>query len=243
MSAPGALDGEAHHDEKTYAHHLRSRPCDGKPAMTGAPDRVPGLHWIDRLSMLLAAVGGAATVGLMANVVVDVIGRAIANRPLPGTVDLTASAWMPTLISLGLGLALLRAEHIRVNLLTAATRPRVQRVVEIVGMTSTLAVAVLFAFFGAESAAQATALGETTVGSPWLPVGPFRWIVVVGLAGLALQALAQLIRAATAVPFVPEDDDEVATALAAEEDVFDDLEPGLVAASPAPGSPERSPIR
>jgi TRAP-type mannitol/chloroaromatic compound transport system permease small subunit len=234
------------HDENAPA----GDPADHRPAradpvtLDAAPrDRLPGLRWIDRFSMALAVVGGIATVGLMVNVVADVAGRALANRPLPGTVDLTASVWMPTLVSLGLGYALLRAEHIRVNLLTAATGPRTQRLVEIVGMTITLAVASLFLFFGAESAADSMSLGESTVGTPWLLVGPFRLVTAIGLVGLALQSIAQLLRAATVAQFVPADDDEVAVALAPEEDVFDEVGNELARPLRATGSTERPDAR
>lgn len=187
-------------------------------------EKVAWVKWIDRFSLLLAILGGLATVGLMLNVVADVIGRFFFNRPLPGTLDLTQFAWMPTLVSLGLGYALLRGEHIRVNLLTSPTGPRTQRVIEIVGMAFTLGTTALLIWFGAEKAASAADFGEKAVGTPWLQIWPFRWVIVVGLIGLLLQALAQLLRAITVTHFVPGDADEAAAALEAEENVFEELE-------------------
>lgn len=186
-------------------------------------ERLPWLKWIDRLSLLLAVLGGIATVGLMVNVVVDVIGRFFFNRPFPGTLDLTQFAWMPILVSLGLGYALLRGEHIRVNLLTAPTRSRTQRIIEVVGMLFTLGTTAMFILYGAEKAEEAMSFGEKAVGTPWLQIWPYRWVIVVGMAGLFLQALAQMLRAITAKDFRPTDDDETAV-LEAEETVFDELE-------------------
>lgn len=189
------------------------------------PAREPGwLRLIDRISIVLAALGGVATVGLMINVVLDVIGRSILNRPLPGTLEITQFAWMPTLVSLGLGYALLRGEHIRVNLLTSPTGPQTQRVVEIIAMTFTLATVGLFIWFGSQSALHSMDIGEWAVGASWLPVAPFRWIVVIGLAGLFLQCFASLWRAITVAEFVPDDDDEAIAAIEAESPVIEQLQ-------------------
>ena len=76
------------------------------------------------------------------------LGRFFFNRPLPGTLDLTQFAWMPSAVSLGLGYALLRGEHIRVNLLTAPTGPRTQRIIEIVSMVFTLGTVAMMIWFG-----------------------------------------------------------------------------------------------
>jgi TRAP-type mannitol/chloroaromatic compound transport system permease small subunit len=186
-------------------------------------ERLGWLKWIDRFSTLLAVAGGIATMGLMLNVVVDVIGRAVFNRPLPGTLDVTQFAWMPVLVSLGLGYALLRGEHIRVNLLTAPTGPRAQRVIEIAGMVFTLATTAVLIWFGAQKASEAAAFQESAVGTPWLAIWPFRWVIVVGLAGLFLQALALFIRAIVVEEFVPSDADEVTAILEVEENVFEVL--------------------
>lgn len=191
------------------------------PAST---DRFRWLGWIDRFNTILAVLGGIATVGLMLNVVFDVVGRFFFNRPLPGTLDLTQFAWMPMLVSLGLGYALLRGEHVRVNLLTAPTGERTQRVIEVVGMVFTLATTMLFIWFGTEKAIDAAGFGEKAVGTPWLEIWPFRWVLVLGMIGLFLQAAAQLVRAVTVERFVAADEDEVAVALESEKTVFSELD-------------------
>ena len=161
-------------------------------SMDEQADRFRWLMWVDRLSVGLAIVGGVATIAMMLNVVVDVIGRSVFSRPLAGTLELTQFAWMPILVSLGLGYALLQGEHIRVNLLTAPTKSRTQRVIEIVGMTFTLCIAALLAWYGGVKAAGAMSIGERAVGVSWLDIWPFRWVIVVGMVGLFLQASAQL---------------------------------------------------
>ncbi len=192
-------------------------------------ERLPWLKWIDRFNTLLAVLGGIATVGLMINIVLDVLGRFFFNRPLPGTLDLTQFAWMPSLVSLGLGYALLRGEHIRVNLLTAPTGERTQRIIEIVSMVFTLGTVALFIWFGSEKAVEAMNFGEKAVGTPWLEIWPYRWIIVVGMLGLLLQAIAVLLRAITVEKFIPVDEDEAAAAIEAEVTVFDGLKDEAIA--------------
>jgi TRAP-type mannitol/chloroaromatic compound transport system permease small subunit len=198
-------------------------------AVNRAPEGASWLRQIDRLSTLLAALGGIATIGLMINVVLDVAVRFFANRPLAGTLDLTQFAWMPSLVVLGLGYALLRGEHIRVNLLTAPTGPRTQRVIEVVGMVFTLVTTGLLIWFSTEKSMKTTNFGETAVGTPWLAIWPFRWVLVIGLVGLLLQSFAALFRAIKVKEFVPTDENEAAAALEAEATVLDETADAKIA--------------
>lgn len=193
-------------------------------AVADSDERLPWLKWIDRFSTLLAALGGIATAGLMLNVVFDVLSRAAFNRPLQGTLDLTQFAWMPTAVSLGLGYALLRGEHVRVNLLTGPTGPRTQRIIEIASMIFTLFTLALMIWFSVEKAQAAMGFDERAVGTPWLDIWPFRWVIIVGMLGLFLQSVASLLRAIAVAEFRPSDADEAVAALEAEETVFDELE-------------------
>jgi TRAP-type C4-dicarboxylate transport system permease small subunit len=170
-------------------------------------DRFRWLGWIDRINAVLAILGGVAALALMVNVVLDVLGRILFHHPIPPTLDLTQFAWMPTTIALGLGYALHRGEHIRVNLLTSPTGPRTQRVIEVVSMAFTLATVAPLAWYTATRAQASMELGEAAVGTQWMLLWPFRWIVVIGLLGLFLQTLAQLVRACTVTHFDPGDDD------------------------------------
>lgn len=173
--------------------------------------RLSWLKWIDRVSTVAAALAGIATLGMMGNVIIDVIGRYAFKQPLPGTLDLVTFAWMPSLVSLGLGFALLRGEMVRVSLLTAPASPRTQRIIEILGMTLMLFTVGFLLWYGFEKAVESTEMEETAVGTPWLPIWVFRWAVIAGLAVLVLQSAAQLLRAATVKVFVPDDADELET--------------------------------
>lgn len=195
---------------------LPSRRSEARSHEPDASRSAKEPRWLkvaDLFSLSLALLGGVAAAVLAINVILDVVGRSFFAKPLPGTLDLTTYAWMPTLVSLGLGYALLRGEHIRVSLLTAAASPRVQRAIEIVGMAFITAVAVALAYYGAQKAINAGSYGESAVGTPWLTIWPFRWVVVVGLAGLALQGLAQFVRVVRMKDFNPDAFDQELEAL------------------------------
>lgn len=164
------------------------------------------LRIIDRISISLAIVAGVGCLGMMLNIVADVIARA-ASRPLSGTVDLTQFAWMPVIVSLGLGYALLLGQHIRVTLLSGSASLGAQRIVEIVGLTVTLVTAAALAWYSMERALMATGIAEMPPSTPWLPIWAFRWVLVLGAVGFAMQAAAQLIRAITIPVFDPERDE------------------------------------
>lgn len=164
------------------------------------PKDGPGLRWIDRFNVALAVAGGVACLAMVVNIVADVLGREV-FRPLPGTVDVTQFAWMPALVSLGLGYALQVDQHIRISLVTGSAGYRVQRVVEVMGMAVTLGTVAAFTWFGFDRAMISTEQGEFTSSTPWLPVWLFRWVLVVGLVGFALQAFAQIVRAMTSPVF------------------------------------------
>lgn len=167
---------------------------------------VRGLGWITRFNTLLGLLGGLVVLLMMGHIVVDVIARAFFNAFLPDTLAIVQYVWMPSLVALGLGYALVRGEHLRVDLLTSPTGPRLQRIIEIVGMVSILVMAGALVWFGVESAQIAQQRGERAVGAHWVPIWPYRWVVLIGLASLALQAVAQLVHAIAAKNFVPTDE-------------------------------------
>jgi TRAP-type C4-dicarboxylate transport system permease small subunit len=160
---------------------------------------------------------------MMCTILVDIIRRNVFDRPVPGTLDLIQFAYMPTLISLGLGYALLRNEHIRVTLLTAPTGPRTQRFIEVLGMVLTIGAMGALIWLGARRAQAAQQIDEHSIGVEWLAIWPYRWVAVVGMIVLGLQAIAQLVRAFVALELIPTDDDEMA-ALVDEEPLLADVD-------------------
>lgn len=194
------------------------------------PRWLKALKVADLLSIASAVVGGVVLLAMMCTVIADVTRRTLANNPVDGTLDLTQFAYMPTVISLGLGYALLRNEHIRVNLLTGPAGPRTQRVLEVVAMAFTLGTVAVLMQYGAQKAQMAQQFDESSVGVDWLSIWPYRWVVVVGMAVLAFQAIARLLRAVASPEFIPFDDADVAASIEDEEPLLDDID-GKIAVS------------
>lgn len=106
---------------------------------------------------------------------------------------------LAALILLGMSYALQRGDNVRVDLFYARYTPRTKRVVNIASALLTLLVAIFFIKLSWAYVGQSWSIGEKSAdpgGIPW------RWLlkalIPTGFALLALQALAELIRATTA---------------------------------------------
>ncbi|WP_211299393.1 TRAP transporter small permease subunit [Pukyongiella litopenaei] len=60
----------------------------GLPAWPGSPL----IRWLNRATLALAAVGGVGTLGIMAIINADVIGRGVFHTPVPATAEIVSAA-------------------------------------------------------------------------------------------------------------------------------------------------------
>jgi TRAP-type C4-dicarboxylate transport system permease small subunit len=153
------------------------------------------MRWIDALSKAAAVIAAVIAAAMALHIVVDAISRSMFNNPLSGTLEITQYLTMPAVISLSLGYAMLRGEHIRVDLLTAGAGARTRQVVEVSAMFLALVVMGLVAWAGIDRANASFGLLEHSAGSDWVPIWPGRSLVAIGLVVLVLQIFAQLVRA------------------------------------------------
>lgn len=152
------------------------------------------LSCIDALTRGAAAIA-ALLAGMMAlHIVVDALARSLGN-PFQGTLEFTQYLWMPAVVSLSLGYAMYRGEHIRVDLLTSSAGTRTRQAVEILGMSLSLAVLAVVAWAGVDRANESVRIFELAPGSDWIAIWLGRVLVAVGLVVLVLQVVAQLVRA------------------------------------------------
>jgi TRAP-type C4-dicarboxylate transport system permease small subunit len=166
-----------------------------------------GLAAIDAVSKFAAVISGGVVLLMAVQVTVDVVMRAMSNRPLPGTLDIISLVYMPILITLSLGYAERAREHITVSLLPDSMGPAWRRRQElVVGVASAVAVWLLL-YYGYFRAIQALEIRETSIGSIDVPVWPSTIVMTVGLAIFLLQVSATVFRAAT----VPLDENEKVT--------------------------------
>lgn len=96
-------------------------PGDGRPsplARTLAGDAPEGRRALPLLRLALAAVAAALLIALMGVTVVDVVGRDLLSRPLPGATEIT-ELLLAAVIFTGLPAVCLDDGHVTVDLLTA----------------------------------------------------------------------------------------------------------------------------
>jgi TRAP-type C4-dicarboxylate transport system permease small subunit len=153
------------------------------------------LSWPSRILWAVAA----ATVLIMAiHVLADVIARNVTHRPLPATLEITSTWWMPLIIFAGLGAAQLTNEHIRVTLFLDGLRGGTRRVAEIVALLTALLVIGIATGFAFEGAIESTRIQEALLSVIAVPVWPIKWVAAIGLAVFMLQLVVSLIETITA---------------------------------------------
>ncbi|MEW5421059.1 TRAP transporter small permease subunit [Amorphus sp. 3PC139-8] len=152
------------------------------------------LRLIDRLSAVFAYGAAAAVILLATSVFIDVVGRTLFSSPLTGTLEMTAYWWMPMLTLLAFGYTEQRQEHIKVTILLDALPLRMRQIVE--GTFGLVATALVMAltYYAAVDALESAQVGQTTASSPPIAIWPFKFVAVVGLAMLSLQAAATAFR-------------------------------------------------
>lgn len=133
-----------------------------------APIRqTPAGLWKKALSALLAL----AMFAMMALTFVDVIGRYILARPVPGSSELV-QVLMAIVIAAGLPLVTLSREHISIGLLAGFFRGRGRWLLDASIMVATIALLAFLAYclWGQAAALHRARMGTTFLGIPIAPV-------------------------------------------------------------------------
>ncbi|MCB1464099.1 MAG: TRAP transporter small permease [Nitratireductor sp.] len=161
------------------------------------------------LSFGLTLLAACALVLLALNVFIDVLGRAFLKTPLPGTLEMTAQWWMPTLTLLAFAYTEKRQEHIKVTILLDALPLAMRRTIE--GCFGLIAIALLIglAWYAFDEAMDSFRYGETTSSLPPVAIWPFKFVAVAGVVALAMQSAATAWRHFTKpLPLAPSETHE-----------------------------------
>jgi len=159
---------------------------------------------LDALTQILVAVSGVAITLMALHIAADVGGRYLFRAPLPGTVEFVSSYYMVVLVFLPLALVQRNDGHFVAGLFTDHLRPPVKQRLIAVTQLAMAAVAALLAWRGVAAAEYATRNGEQV--QPGLFIiytWPGRWLVPLGLALMALQALVNAVRLFAGRPLDP----------------------------------------
>jgi TRAP-type C4-dicarboxylate transport system permease small subunit len=126
---------------------------------------------------------------LMLVVVADVIGRYFFNSPITGASEI-ASFMMIVVVFPALAWAAITGKHVKVDLLMARFRPRIQAICDSITLLATLAV---FAVIVWRSILESMVTHNVT-SLIRLPHAPFYWIMTLGLAVFCLSIMTLIIK-------------------------------------------------
>lgn len=152
------------------------------------------LRAANKITKLLLAVGSLACLVMAVQVTADVTARAALNQPIPGTLEIVSSWWMPLIVFLAVGAAQSADEHIRVTVLTGALPPRAKKVADLGALVLSGLMIAGVTYFAYESARDSIEIGETVAGTVAAPLWPIKVAALVGLAVYLLQIVAAVHR-------------------------------------------------
>lgn len=143
-----------------------------------------GVH---RANRWIAAAGACFLLPLMVMTAVDVVGRDVFNRPIPGTVELS-QYMLSVFILLGFAYTHQERAHVAVSLLTSRLPYRAQLILRIITTCLILLVCCILAWQG-----WVVGIEEKTVSDMLrVPQYPFRLLVAFAACTLCLQLLTDL---------------------------------------------------
>ncbi len=138
----------------------------------------------------VALAFGALTLLVMATITIaGVFARYVLSSPLAGITELLGEGMMVALIYLSLS----SARHIRVSLAVTRLPARARKVVEVAVLATVVVVLLLGVYAAYQAAVASYESGEATTGLRTVPIYPFRFIVMIGLA-LTVARVLQLGR-------------------------------------------------
>jgi TRAP-type C4-dicarboxylate transport system permease small subunit len=150
-------------------------------------------RWLDRLYDGAAALAALCMIGLLAMVLLSILGRQL-HFHVPGT-DAYAGYLMAGAGFLALAHTLKRGEHIRVTLLLTALRGRARRALELWALAAASALALLAAFYSARLAWVSYKLNDISTGNDATPLWMPQLAMVAGTAILAVAFVDELVLA------------------------------------------------
>lgn len=135
-------------------------------------------------------LAGVAFVLMAVNILVDVTGRFLFTTPLSGTLELTASFWMPIATAFAMALALHRHEHIRVTMVVDRVSPGARAMADRITAAVVALVVAGLTYFSYTDAMYAVSIRQASTGPVPVPIWFVKLMLVVAMALFTAQAIA-----------------------------------------------------
>lgn len=148
-----------------------------------------------KTSLWLVVLCITALVSAVVITVSDVIYRAIAGKSIPGVIEICGSL-MPVIAFLALASTQLEKKHINVMVLTQHFSSRLQLALGLMALVVALGLVIVGVWQSSEGFYDAWKIKEYSIGFLEFPTWPAKIFMLIGLAALALQLVADLIEQA-----------------------------------------------
>jgi TRAP-type C4-dicarboxylate transport system permease small subunit len=148
---------------------------------------------VERGLLALSILSGFATLLIIIVVCADVAGRFMFNSPMHGGVEFS-ELLMVVLVFFGLAAAQQQRQNYSIELLTRMFPEWAQKLLELIGYVTCLAIVILLAWPSSKQALQSFERGEAGFGIVPFPLWPSRVLLAVGLWLLAVQFSCDIYR-------------------------------------------------
>ncbi len=157
------------------------------------------LRLIDRLSDLSGRAASWLVMPLILGVTYEVFARYLFNAPTVWAYELAYMLYA-SIFMLGAAYALRHGAHVRTDFLYNGWSDRRKAVADAVGYVLFLPALLFYLVAIGRQAWHSWEIGERSSDSPWAPaLYPFKWMMVVAMALLLLQAIVEFIRTLAAL--------------------------------------------
>ncbi len=154
---------------------------------------------VDRVSELSGRAAAWLVLPLIFGVTYEVLARYLMNAPTVWAYDLAYMLYAG-MFMLGAAYALRHAAHVRTDFLYNGFSDRRKALVDAVGYVLFLPALLFYLLALGRQALHSSQIGERSTESAWrAPLYPFKWMLVIAIVLLLLQAAVELLRALAAL--------------------------------------------
>ncbi len=147
---------------------------------------------LKKLRLSLVVLSGAALIGMVLMITLDVFLRFVFNAPLPATLEMS-QLFEPHVVFLPMAFALATGSHVRVSLITQHFRGRFRKVVEIFDFAVALVFFACFTYWGWLHFWASFKINEIMLASIKLYWWTGKLAMPLGLALITVECLYQMV--------------------------------------------------